>query len=85
MFWIDIPGGLAVLIVVVFLIYTLIKMIVNKIKDAAATRECKRKFKVIPLYDQIKGLNHTERQEFLDSLSPRERKRYEYALSVWHY
>jgi len=75
----DLPIGVFIII----LIYALIEKIVDKIEKTAAARKHKKKFEVFPLYHQLKELDPSERQKFLDGLPPRERKRYEYALSVW--
>ena len=75
----DLPIGVFIII----LIYALIEKIVDKIEKTAAARKHNKKFEAFPLYYQLKELDPSERQKFLDGLSPSERKRYEYALSVW--
>ena len=83
MFWIDIPAGLALLVLAVYLIDSLLEKIVDAFEKAAATRRQRRHFEAYDLYVELKNLNPSQRQEFLKTLPYRKRKQYEYALAVW--
>ena len=83
MFWLDIPGGLAVLLVVIFLIYALNKKVVEWIKHLCQKVKDHQSQKVFDLYLQVQRLSPNDREEFLKNQSRRIQERYKYAVTLW--
>ena len=72
-----------VALLIIFLVDALLRKIVNVFENAAESRREKRKFEAYDLYAELREFSPSQRQEFLKSLPYLERKRYEYAISVW--
>ena len=83
MFYLDIPGGLAILVVVVFLIYASIKKIVDIVKRSRLCAKDRKSQKVFDLYLQLQRLSPEERDDFLKNQPQRIKERYQYAISLW--
>lgn len=83
MFYLDIPGGLAILIVVVFLIYASIKKILDIVKRSRQWKKDRRSQKVFDLYLKLQRLSPEDRDNFLKNQPQRIKERYRYAVSLW--
>ena len=67
MFWIDIPFGLALLVIVIYLINRLLDRIVDKVEAAHQLNKDRMGRKVYDIYRQVERLNPDERKSFLDN------------------
>ncbi len=67
MFWIDIPFGLALLVIVIYLINRLLDRIVDKVEAAHQLNKDRMGRKVYDIYRQVESLTPDERKSFLDN------------------
>lgn len=83
MFWIDIPFGLALLVIVIYLIDRLLDRIVDKIEAAHRLNNDRMGRKVYDIYRQVERLNPDERKGFLDNQTRTIRRLYKKGVSYW--
>lgn len=81
MFWIDIPAGLALLVVVIYLINALINKVVDKIEEHRSHAKSERVKNAAAVYDRIRAIPKDERGNALQDRIIR--RRYKYAVSLW--
>lgn len=81
MFWINIPAGLALLVILIYLINALINKIVDKIEEHRSFTKSEKVKNAAAVYDMIRAIPKDERGNALQDRIVR--KRYKYAVSLW--
>ena len=83
MFWIDLPAGFCLLLLVILLIDFLLGKIVDRIEKCSLRRRSGKQAASFRLYQHLQTFSPAERKEILQGMPGRIRKRYARAVSIW--